>query len=146
MAIAPAQSRQASSAGLTNSRHREHGAHVRITNVYSKVSVVKADRNTPGFMLSPRNAVHVCARSGDRRGGGAVQLRRIDDTQKTRSPESPRPAAGGSNVTASVCSVLMKACDGIRAKLFEAAINTKDRPLSGRCRRARSRVRTEDLL
>ncbi|MFO1349544.1 MAG: xanthine dehydrogenase family protein molybdopterin-binding subunit [Gammaproteobacteria bacterium] len=31
------------------------------------------------------------------------------------------PVSGGSNVTASVCSVLMKACDAIRAKLFEAA-------------------------
>lgn len=31
------------------------------------------------------------------------------------------PVSGGSNVTASVCLVLMKACDAIRGKLFQAA-------------------------
>ena len=33
----------------------------------------------------------------------------------------PAPVSGGSNVTASACSVLAKACDAIRARLFEAA-------------------------
>jgi xanthine dehydrogenase YagR molybdenum-binding subunit len=33
----------------------------------------------------------------------------------------PAPVSGGSNVTASACSVLGKACDAIRAKLFAAA-------------------------
>ena len=32
------------------------------------------------------------------------------------------PVSGGSNVTASTSSVLMKACDAIRAKLFQAAV------------------------
>ena len=40
------------------------------------------------------------------------------------------PVSGGSNVTASASSVLMKACDQIRAKLFQAAV--KQGPLDGR--------------
>ena len=39
------------------------------------------------------------------------------------------PVSGGSNVTASASSVLMKACDQIRAKLFQAAV--KQGPLAG---------------
>jgi xanthine dehydrogenase YagR molybdenum-binding subunit len=35
------------------------------------------------------------------------------------------PVAGGSNTTASTTSVLVKACDAIRAKLFQAAAATK---------------------
>ena len=40
------------------------------------------------------------------------------------------PVSGGSNVTASTSSVLMKACDAIRGKLFRAAV--KHGPLAGR--------------
>lgn len=40
------------------------------------------------------------------------------------------PVSGGSNVTASASSVLMKACDQIRAKLFQAAVRRG--PLAGR--------------
>ena len=42
----------------------------------------------------------------------------------------PAPVSGGSNVTASASSVLMKACDQIRAKLFQAAV--KQGPLAGK--------------
>ncbi|MBV8593839.1 MAG: xanthine dehydrogenase family protein molybdopterin-binding subunit, partial [Caulobacteraceae bacterium] len=42
------------------------------------------------------------------------------------------PVAGGSNTTASVTSVVVKACDAIRAKLFEAATNSDDSPLLGK--------------
>ncbi|MBA3624403.1 MAG: xanthine dehydrogenase family protein molybdopterin-binding subunit, partial [Methylibium sp.] len=45
----------------------------------------------------------------------AVQVEMGD----SRLPASP--VSGGSNVTASTCSVLMKACDAIRDKLFAAA-------------------------
>jgi xanthine dehydrogenase YagR molybdenum-binding subunit len=40
----------------------------------------------------------------------------------------PAPVSGGSNVTASVCSVLGKACDAIREKIFHAA--TREGPLA----------------
>ena len=40
------------------------------------------------------------------------------------------PVSGGSNVTASASSVLMKACDQIRARLFQAAL--KQGPLAGK--------------
>ena len=39
------------------------------------------------------------------------------------------PVSGGSNVTASTSSVLMKACDAIRGKLFQAAV--RQGPLAG---------------
>lgn len=41
----------------------------------------------------------------------------------------PSPVSGGSNVTASASSVIMKACAAIRSKLFAAA--TKQGPLAG---------------
>jgi xanthine dehydrogenase YagR molybdenum-binding subunit len=41
----------------------------------------------------------------------------------------PAPVSGGSNVTASTCSVLEKACDAIRKKLFQAV--TKQGALAG---------------
>ena len=44
----------------------------------------------------------------------------------------PAPPAGGSNSTARVCSTVLKACEGIRAKIFEAAVKTADGPLSRR--------------
>ena len=44
----------------------------------------------------------------------------------------PAPVAGGSNTTASACSAVMKTCDGIRAKLFHAAVTANDGPLAGR--------------
>ncbi|HUZ67704.1 MAG TPA: xanthine dehydrogenase family protein molybdopterin-binding subunit [Beijerinckiaceae bacterium] len=44
----------------------------------------------------------------------------------------PAPVAGGSNTTASVSSVVIKACDAIREKLFRAATTANDGPLSGR--------------
>lgn len=48
----------------------------------------------------------------------------------TRFP--PAPVAGGSNTTASSCSVVRKACDAIRAKLARAATTANEGPLSGR--------------
>jgi xanthine dehydrogenase YagR molybdenum-binding subunit len=44
----------------------------------------------------------------------------------------PAPVAGGSNSTASVCSTVLKACDAIRAKIFHAAVNANEGPLSGK--------------
>ena len=40
------------------------------------------------------------------------------------------PVSGGSNVTASTCSVLMQACDAVRARLFRAAVQPSG-PLAG---------------
>lgn len=44
----------------------------------------------------------------------------------------PAPVAGGSNTTASACSVLIKACDAIKEKLTRAATTANDGPLTGR--------------
>jgi xanthine dehydrogenase YagR molybdenum-binding subunit len=44
----------------------------------------------------------------------------------------PAPVAGGSNTTASTCSVVLKACEAIRGKLFRAAATANDGPLAGR--------------
>jgi xanthine dehydrogenase YagR molybdenum-binding subunit len=44
----------------------------------------------------------------------------------------PAPVAGGSNSTATVCSTVLKACDAIRSKLFEAAVKSNDGPLAGK--------------
>jgi xanthine dehydrogenase YagR molybdenum-binding subunit len=44
----------------------------------------------------------------------------------------PGPVAGGSNTTASACSVVLKACEAIRAQLFRAAVTGNDSPLAGR--------------
>ena len=49
----------------------------------------------------------------------------------------PAPVAGGSNTTASTCNAVMKACDAIRGKLFQAAVTSK---------RVRSRGRKVDEL
>ena len=54
---------------------------------------------------------------------GAVEVEMGD----SRLP--PAPVSGGSNVTASTCSVLGKACDTIRARLFAAAV--RQGPLAG---------------
>jgi xanthine dehydrogenase YagR molybdenum-binding subunit len=43
----------------------------------------------------------------------------------------PAPTAGGSNTTASTCSAVLKTCDAIRSKLFNAAVTTKEGPLAG---------------
>jgi xanthine dehydrogenase YagR molybdenum-binding subunit len=43
----------------------------------------------------------------------------------------PAPVAGGSNTTASVCNVVAKACNEIRARLASAASADKSGPLSG---------------
>ena len=43
----------------------------------------------------------------------------------------PAPVSGGSNVTASACSVLAKACDAIRARLFQAAVKAEGGALAG---------------
>jgi xanthine dehydrogenase YagR molybdenum-binding subunit len=43
----------------------------------------------------------------------------------------PAPVAGGSNSTASVCSTVLKACDQIRQRLFDAAIRAEQGPLRG---------------
>jgi xanthine dehydrogenase YagR molybdenum-binding subunit len=42
------------------------------------------------------------------------------------------PTAGGSNTTASVCSAVMKACDGLLERLFRTAATANDSPLAGR--------------
>ena len=44
----------------------------------------------------------------------------------------PAPVAGGSNTTASVCNVVMKACGAIRDRLARAAVAAGDGPLAGR--------------
>jgi xanthine dehydrogenase YagR molybdenum-binding subunit len=44
----------------------------------------------------------------------------------------PAPVAGGSNTTASTCSAVLKTCDAIRSKLFEAAVTSNQGPLAGR--------------
>jgi len=43
----------------------------------------------------------------------------------------PAPVAGGSNTTASSCSAVMKTCDLIRARLFDAVVAANDGPLAG---------------
>lgn len=44
----------------------------------------------------------------------------------------PAPTSGGSNSTASVCSAVLKACDQIRARVFQAASKLPSGPLAGR--------------
>jgi xanthine dehydrogenase YagR molybdenum-binding subunit len=44
----------------------------------------------------------------------------------------PGPIAGGSVTTASACSAVLKACEGIREKLFRAVTTANDGPLAGR--------------
>ena len=44
----------------------------------------------------------------------------------------PAPVAGGSNTTASVCNVVAKACEEIRAKIASAASAAGNSPLAGR--------------
>jgi xanthine dehydrogenase YagR molybdenum-binding subunit len=54
----------------------------------------------------------------------------------------PAPVAGGSNTTASVCNVVAKACQQIRARIAKAAVAAPDGPFAGRdCRYARARRR-----
>jgi xanthine dehydrogenase YagR molybdenum-binding subunit len=43
----------------------------------------------------------------------------------------PAPVAGGSNSTASICTVLAKACEDIRARLAQAAVSAEDSPFTG---------------
>lgn len=43
----------------------------------------------------------------------------------------PAPVAGGSNTTASVCSVVDKACEQIRARIAQAAVGSEDSPFAG---------------
>jgi xanthine dehydrogenase YagR molybdenum-binding subunit len=44
----------------------------------------------------------------------------------------PAPVAGGSNTTASVCNVVAKACEEIRAKIANAVSSSEDSKLQGR--------------
>jgi xanthine dehydrogenase YagR molybdenum-binding subunit len=44
----------------------------------------------------------------------------------------PAPVSGGSNSTASVCSAVLKACQQIRARLFQGASSAKTGALAGR--------------
>ena len=44
----------------------------------------------------------------------------------------PAPVAGGSNTTASVCNVVAKACQQIRARIANAAVAAPDGPFAGR--------------
>ena len=43
----------------------------------------------------------------------------------------PAPVAGGSNSTASLCTVIAKACDDIRNRIIQAAVHDKDGPFHG---------------
>jgi xanthine dehydrogenase YagR molybdenum-binding subunit len=43
----------------------------------------------------------------------------------------PAPVSGGSNSTASVCSVVLQACEKIRARLFRAVTEARSGPLAG---------------
>jgi xanthine dehydrogenase YagR molybdenum-binding subunit len=43
----------------------------------------------------------------------------------------PAPVAGGSNSTASLCTVIAKACDDIRNRIIQAAVRDKDGPFHG---------------
>ena len=43
----------------------------------------------------------------------------------------PAPVAGGSNSTASVCNVVAKACEDIRARVADAAVKAKEGLFSG---------------
>jgi xanthine dehydrogenase YagR molybdenum-binding subunit len=44
----------------------------------------------------------------------------------------PAPVAGGSNTTASVCNVVAKACEQIRARIAEAAVRAQDGAFAGK--------------
>lgn len=44
----------------------------------------------------------------------------------------PAPVAGGSNTTASVCNVVAKACEQIRARVAQAAVAAKDGKFTGK--------------
>jgi len=44
----------------------------------------------------------------------------------------PAPVAGGSNTTASVCNVVAKACEQIRARIAEAAVKAADGAFAGK--------------
>ncbi|MDQ0392966.1 xanthine dehydrogenase family protein molybdopterin-binding subunit [Labrys monachus] len=44
----------------------------------------------------------------------------------------PAPVAGGSNTTASATSVVLKACDAVRARLFRSAITSNGGPFAGK--------------
>jgi xanthine dehydrogenase YagR molybdenum-binding subunit len=44
----------------------------------------------------------------------------------------PAPTSGGSNSTASVCSAVLRACDRIRARVFDLASHIESGPLGGR--------------
>ena len=48
----------------------------------------------------------------------------------------PAPGAGGSNTTASVCNVVAKACEEIRAKVANAASSAEDSKLKGQDQKA----------
>jgi xanthine dehydrogenase YagR molybdenum-binding subunit len=43
----------------------------------------------------------------------------------------PAPVAGGSNSTASICNVIAKACEEVRARLARAAVAAEDSPFTG---------------
>ena len=60
-----------------------------------------------------------------------VPLEKID-VQLGDSNLPPSPVAGGSNTTASVCNVVVKACDDIRSRIAGAASAAKDGKLAGR--------------
>jgi len=44
----------------------------------------------------------------------------------------PAPVSGGSNSTASVCSAVLKACQQIRTRLFQAAVHSNSGPFAGK--------------
>ncbi|MBV9776359.1 MAG: xanthine dehydrogenase family protein molybdopterin-binding subunit, partial [Acetobacteraceae bacterium] len=52
------------------------------------------------------------------------------ETGDTNLP--PAPVSGGSNSTASVCSAVLKACQQIQGRLFQAAAGSNSGPLAGR--------------
>ncbi len=59
-----------------------------------------------------------------------VPLDRVD-VQVGDSELPPAPVAGGSNSTASVCNVVAKACEDIRARVAQAAVSATGGPFAG---------------
>ena len=54
------------------------------------------------------------------------------DVQLGDSDMPPAPVAGGSNLTASICNVVAKACDEVRMRIASAAVKASDTPFAGR--------------
>ena len=97
---------------------------------------------TVRMVLSPEGAVKVLTGTHEIGNGvyTAVAITASDklgvpiskiDVQVGDSDLPPAPVAGGSISTASVCSVVAKACEDIRAKLAAASVAASDSPFKG---------------